>query len=78
LEKKDEFIGVASHELKTPLTSLKGYIQLMEFQDNLSDEAKIYVTKATSSINKLQHLIDELLDASKIKAGKLKFKKTCI
>src|SRR5436190_6636711 len=75
LERKDEFIGVASHELKTPLTSLKGYIQLMEFQDNLSDEAKIYVTKATSSINKLQHLIDELLDASKIKAGKLKFKK---
>jgi two-component system CheB/CheR fusion protein len=75
LEKKDEFIGVASHELKTPLTSLKGYIQLMEFQDNLSDEARIYVTKATSSINKLQHLIDELLDASKIKAGKLKFKK---
>ena len=75
LEKKDEFIGVASHELKTPLTSLKGYIQLMEFQDNLSDAAKIYVTKATSSINKLQHLIDELLDASKIKAGKLKFQK---
>jgi two-component system CheB/CheR fusion protein len=75
LEKKDEFIGVASHELKTPLTSLKGYIQLIEFQDNLSDAAKIYVTKATSSINKLQHLIDELLDASKIKAGKLKFEK---
>src|SRR6187200_306981 len=73
LEKKDEFIGVASHELKTPLTSLKGYIQLIEFQDNLSDAAKIYVTKATSSINKLQHLIDELLDASKIKASKLKF-----
>ena len=75
LEKKDEFIGVASHELKTPLTSLKGYIQLMEFQDNLSETAKIYVTKATSSVNKLQHLIDELLDASKIKAGKLKFQK---
>ena len=73
LEKKDEFIGVASHELKTPLTSLKGYIQLMEFQENLSEAAKIYVTKATSSVNKLQHLIDELLDASKIKAGKLKF-----
>ena len=75
LEKKDEFIGVASHELKTPLTSLKGYIQLMEFQDNLPDTIKIYVSKATSSLNKLQHLIDELLDASKIKAGKLKFEK---
>ncbi|HEX6848768.1 MAG TPA: PAS domain S-box protein, partial [Chitinophagaceae bacterium] len=75
LEKKDEFISVASHELKTPLTSLKGYIQLMEFQEDLSEASKIYVTKAASSINKLQHLIDELLDASKIKAGKLKFKK---
>ena len=75
LEKKDEFISVASHELKTPLTSLKGYIQLMEFQENLSDAAKIYVSKATSSVNKLHHLIDELLDASKIKAGKLKFNK---
>ena len=75
LEKKDEFISVASHELKTPLTSLKGYIQLMEFQENLSEAAKIYVSKATSSVNKLQHLIDELLDASKIKAGKLKFNK---
>lgn len=75
LEKKDEFISVASHELKTPLTSLKGYIQLMESQDNLSETTRIYVSKASSSVNKLQHLIDELLDASKIKAGKLRFEK---
>lgn len=75
LEKKDEFIGVASHELKTPLTSLKGYMQLMEYQDNLTDEAKVYLNKATVALNKLQHLIDELLDASKIQAGKLKFSK---
>ena len=47
----------------------------MEFQENLSEAAKIYVSKATSSVNKLQLLIDELLDASKIKAGKLKFNK---
>lgn len=75
LDKKDEFISVASHELKTPLTSLKGYIQLMEYQNNLPESSKIFVTKATSSINKLQHLIDQLLDASKIQAGKLKFNK---
>ena len=75
LERKDEFIGVASHELKTPLTSLKGYIQLMEYQNNIPESSKIFVSKATSSINKLQHLIDQLLDASKIQAGKLKFDK---
>ena len=72
LERKDEFIGVASHELKTPLTSLKGYIQLME-QIELPDSAKLYIEKANASLNKLQRLINELLDVSKIKAGKLKF-----
>jgi two-component system, OmpR family, phosphate regulon sensor histidine kinase PhoR len=75
LEKKDEFIGVASHELKTPLTSLKGYIQLLEYVENLPEEAATYISKAAASVNKLQHLIDELLDASKIEAGKLKFSK---
>jgi two-component system, OmpR family, phosphate regulon sensor histidine kinase PhoR len=75
LEKKDEFIGVASHELKTPLTSLKGYIQLLEYVENLPQEASTYISKAVMSVNKLQHLIDELLDASKIEAGKLKFSK---
>jgi len=75
LEKKDEFIGVASHELKTPLTSLKGYMQLLEDLRNLPGEARTYVSKAALSVNKLQHLIDELLDASKIEAGRLKFDK---
>jgi len=75
LEKKDEFIGVASHELKTPLTSLKGYLQLMELQENLPGLAKSYISKANISLVKLQRLVDELLDVSRIKAGKLEFSK---
>ena len=75
LERKDEFIGVASHELKTPLTSLKGYLQLMELQENLSDPVRSYISKANISLVKLQRLVDQLLDASKIKAGKLEFSK---
>src|SRR5215469_9272510 len=75
LERKDEFIGVASHELKTPLTSLKGYLQLIELQENLTDEVRSYISKASVSLNKLQRLIDELLDVSRIKAGKLEFSK---
>ncbi len=78
IERKDEFISVASHELRTPLTSLKGYLQLMERQDELPDETKLYISKGNISVNKLQHLINDLLDASKIKAGKLQFEKTSI
>jgi len=75
IEKKDEFIGVASHELKTPLTSLKGYVQLIG-QTDLPEPVKLYIEKANSSLNKLQHLINDLLDVTKIKAGRLKFDTT--
>jgi len=78
IERKDEFISVASHELKTPLTSLKGYLQLMEKQEHLPDDTKLYISKGNISINKLQHLINDLLDVSKIKAGKLEFDKNVI
>jgi len=66
---------VASHELKTPLTSLKGYLQLMELHESLPDPVKSYISKANISLVKLQRLIDELLDVSRIKAGKLEFSK---
>ena len=75
LERKDEFIGVASHELKTPMTSLKGYLQLMGIQEDLPAAVKSYISKANISLTKLQRLVDELLDVSRIKAGKLKFSK---
>jgi len=68
--KKDEFIGIASHELKTPLTSIKAYIQLLE-REHLNDKERGYVKKASSQITKLSGLINDLLDVSKIQAGKL-------
>jgi len=76
MEKRDEFIGVASHELKTPLTSLKGYLQLLASykKDELPPAIKTYVEKANSSMNKLQHLVNDLLDVSKIQAGRLEYK----
>jgi two-component system phosphate regulon sensor histidine kinase PhoR len=76
MEKKDEFIGIASHELRTPLTSLKGYLQLLASykKDELPPTVKTYVDKANSSMNKLQHLVSDLLDVSKIQAGRLEYK----
>ena len=73
IEKKDDFISIASHELKTPLTTLKGYIQLIETQPNLPADVSLYLSKASTSANKLQHLVNDLLDASKLRSGKLHF-----
>jgi two-component system sensor histidine kinase/response regulator len=75
--KKDEFISIASHELKTPLTSVKGYMQLLERNLDRGDIATVkrHLDKAQVQIEKLNDLIADLLDISKIESGKLKFNK---
>jgi two-component system CheB/CheR fusion protein len=75
MDRKDEFIGVASHELRTPLTSLKGYLQLITAykKEEVPPVVKQYIEKASVAINKLQHLINDLLDVSKIQAGRLEY-----
>jgi PAS domain S-box-containing protein len=72
-QKKDEFISIASHEMKTPLTSAKAYLQLMEMTLDENHEAYIYTKKANDAIGRLNKLISELLDASKIQHGKLNY-----
>ena len=76
MQRKDEFIGIASHELKTPLTSLKGYLQLMATykKEDVPVIIKNYIGKANIAINKLQQLINDLLDVSKIQAGRLEYR----
>ena len=73
--KKDEFISIASHELKTPLTSVKGYIQLLQRSLNRGDKtmAQNHLEKASTQLEKLNELIVDLLDISKIESGKMKF-----
>lgn len=73
---KDEFITMASHELKTPLTSIKGYMQMVErsVERDLKEDAKKYLERTRQQLEKLNILIDDLLDTSKIASGKLEFK----
>ena len=70
LQKKDEFIGIASHELKTPLTTIKGYIEMLNMMEQ-EPTKKQFVEKAMMNVNKLERLIRDLLDVSKIQSGQL-------
>ncbi len=71
--RKDEFISMASHELKTPVTSLKGFTNL--FQRRLAKQADEktlhYLARMDAQLNKLTKLITDLLDVSKILTGKV-------
>ncbi|UOE39497.1 hybrid sensor histidine kinase/response regulator [Chryseobacterium oryzae] len=76
-KEKDEFLSIASHELKTPLTSIKAYIQLLDRKLKLSETTAEagFMVKVHDQIEKLNTLITDLLDVSKIENGKLKINK---
>lgn len=67
---KDEFMVMASHELKTPLTVILANLQLLEIRME-GDPRKDFVERTVSQVKKLSGLISNLLDVSKIHAGKL-------
>ncbi|MDO8551489.1 MAG: PAS domain S-box protein [bacterium] len=75
-KRKDEFISMASHELKTPLTSIKAFTQILQRHwANLDDPKSIHLlSRMNVQVNKLTDLINELLDVTKIQAGKLQIK----
>lgn len=70
--KKDEFLSIASHELKTPLTSIKAFNQLMQRTDDLH-KLKGFISKSAHNILRLDKLISDLLDVTKINAGKMQY-----
>jgi len=76
-QQKDDFIGIASHELKTPLTSLRGCIQLLnKIKDNIgSPKIPKLIEQADRGINKITLLIEELLNANRITQGQLHLNK---
>ncbi|MGN6803553.1 MAG: PAS domain S-box protein [Ginsengibacter sp.] len=67
---KDEFMVMASHELKTPLTVIMANLQLLQ-EILQKDKNVVFVEKAVKQVHKLAELITNLLDVSKIQAGKL-------
>lgn len=70
---KDEFLSIASHELKTPLTSVKAFMQLGLKNTGPEEKAYSFISKASTQLLRLESLINDLLDVSKINAGKMNY-----
>ena len=74
-KRKDQFINAASHELKTPVTSLSVYLHLLTeyFKNKQEDKFASYANSAVEQVNKITGLINQLLDLSRIQSGSLNF-----
>ncbi len=72
-QQREEFIGIASHELKTPVTSIKAYTELIRAISDEKENAGVapLVTKLDAQVNRLITLIQDLLDVTKITEGEL-------
>ena len=78
-QKKDEFMSIASHELKTPITSMKAALQIVERISGKDKKDKLlhsFIEKANKQVNKLSGLVEDLLDVTKIQSGKMELNKS--
>jgi len=73
LKTEEEFMSIASHELKTPITSIKLFVDLLHqsTEHGIDDKGKHFLSRVQIQVDKLIVLIKELIDATKIKSGSL-------
>jgi PAS domain S-box-containing protein len=77
---KSEFVSMVSHELRTPLTSIKGYVDLLleVDTDNLTADQRGFLEIVKTSADRLVALINDLLDVSRIEAGKIELRREAV
>ena len=75
---KTEFVSMVSHELRTPLTSIQGYAELMLEDERITEEQRESLTIVKKNSNRLLALINDLLDLSRIEAGRLDLHRTSL
>ena len=68
---KDQFLAIVSHEMRTPLNAVMGYLNLMDTDERTHHEAKEFVTGAQNAAAHLLTVINDLLDYSQIQNGKI-------
>jgi len=72
-KKKDEFISIASHELKTPLTTIKAFFQIAVKEMDPGFKSFNLIGRAARQLTRMERLIEDLLDASRINSGKMQY-----
>jgi PAS domain S-box-containing protein len=79
-ERKNAFISIASHELKTPITSLKGFTQILQrrLQAIADPQTLLFLDRMDAQLKRLNNLINDLLDVSKMQTGILAFRENAI
>jgi signal transduction histidine kinase len=68
---KDEFVALISHDLRTPLTSIMGYLELILDDDNLTEEQRGFLSVADRNADRLLRLVNDLLFVARFEAGQL-------
>ncbi|MFW5884865.1 MAG: sensor histidine kinase [Patescibacteria group bacterium] len=72
---KDDFVSMASHELKTPLTAINGYLEILEdsLSSKIDQEEKKYFKNIKNSSNRLRTLVNDILEVSRLEQGRISF-----
>src|SRR3712207_676329 len=68
---KSDFVATASHELRSPLTSIKGFVELLARSEGLGAREREFVDVILQSTDRLVDLVNDLLDVARLEAGKM-------
>jgi two-component system sensor histidine kinase VicK len=72
-QRKNDFIGMASHELKTPLTSLSAYLQMLQAKARKAEDTftSVALEKSVTQVKKMTSMINGFLNVSRLESGKI-------
>src|SRR6266540_6707248 len=73
---KDEFVALISHDLRTPLTSIMGYLELTMDDETLGEESRSYLDVVQRNSDRLLRLVNDLLFVARLEAGELDLRRT--
>ncbi|QXU43600.1 ATP-binding protein [Pedobacter sp. D749] len=79
-QRKDDFMGMVSHELKTPLTSLQAYLQVLQREANLTENTtqQNVLAKSIKQVRNMNSMINSFLNISRLDSGKMLIEKSKI